>query len=112
MIIFALVSGLLGLGASLALRRDTDRARNLRETGGIVDERFALLSLPGFSLMLLGVGVLGLVVPGIDGFLGTFWGYLLAFLAAAIALFGLYMSILGLGKRPIPLFLQPAWMKK
>lgn len=110
-IIIALVSGVLGLILSLALRRDTERAHKLRDTGGIVDERFALLSIPGFSLILLGAGLLGLLVPGVGGWLGNFVGPVLMIVCGAVIVAGLYMSILGMGKGKIPEALKPKWMR-
>lgn len=110
-IIIAFVSGLLGLFASLALRRDTDAAAKLRNSTGLVDERFALLSLPGFSLILLGAGAFGLVAPGMGGWLGPVFGPVLAGLAIAIAMLGVYLSVLGMGKKPIPDFAKPRWMR-
>ncbi len=107
MILVALVAGVLGLVASWALRRPTKRARRAREAGGIADERMVLLSLPGVSLILLGVGLLGLVVPGIGGFLPVVVGVLLAIPCVAIAGFGIYLSFLGLTRGKIPEWLLP-----
>lgn len=107
MIVIALVGGILGLIASWALRRDTQKAQELRRSEGIADERMILLSLPGFSLILLGIALFGLIAPGIGGFLGNFFGIVLALLCAGIALFGLYLSVLGLTHLPIPPWLLP-----
>ncbi len=110
-ILLALVSGLLGLFISLALRRDTKRARDIREGGGLVDESFVLLSLPGFSLILLAAGVFGFLSPGIGGWLGDFWGYLVLGLLALVALGGFWLSALGLLGRPVPSWLAPKWYR-
>ena len=96
----------------MALRRNTERAANMRNSTGLVDERFALLSLPGFSMILLGAGAFGLIGPGIGGWLGPMFGPALAGLAVAVALFGIYLSVLGMGKAPIPDFVKPKWMRK
>lgn len=109
MILLAIFSGIFGIIASLALRRDTPGAAKLRAGGGVVDERFVLLSLPGFSLMLLAGGILGAIAPGIGGWLGNFWGPILAVALGAIMIFGLVISVMGLGKGPIPKFLRPKW---
>lgn len=111
MIVIALVAGILGLIASFALRRDTERAKQFRETGGIVDERFILLSLPGFSLVLVGSGAAGLLAPAIGGWLGNFWGPLLLVVCAAAVLLGFYMSIIGMTKGRIPQVFLPAWLR-
>ncbi len=107
MIMVALIIGALGLVASWALRRPTARAKSLRKSEGVADERMVLLSLPGFSLIMLGMGLVGIVAPGVGGFLGTFLGIALLIPCAAIAGFGLYLSILGLGKARIPQWLEP-----
>ncbi len=107
MIMVALIVGVLGLIASWALRRPTARAKNLRKSEGVADERMVLLSLPGISLIMLGMGLGGLIAPGVGGFMGTFLGVLLLIPCIAIVVFGLYLSFLGLGKSPIPQWLEP-----
>ena len=110
-IIIALVSGVLGLILSFALRRDTERAHKFRTTGGFVDERFVLLSLPGFSMMLVGAGFLGLLAPGVGGWLGNVVGWALMVACGAVVVAGLYLSVLGMGKGKIPEALKPEWMR-
>ncbi len=98
MIILALAGGLLGLFASLALR--TSQKPRTRE--GIADDRFIYLSLPGFSLFLLGIGVLGLALPGAGG--GATGALLVALsvLAAVTAVVGAVMSLWGLFSPTVP----------
>ena len=107
MILIALLAGVLGLAGSLALRRDTARARSLRNSKGLADERFSLLALPGVSLFLLGAGLLGLILPGIGGALGNVLGVLLAIPCVAIIGFGAYLAILGFGSGPAPSWAKP-----
>lgn len=108
MIAIALVGGLLGMVVSLLLRRNTDRARAIRGSGGPVDDRFAFLSMPGFSLILLGFGALGLAMPLADGFAGR----LLAALAVLVIAVGTLASLWGLFGRSVPSFALPLWMRR
>lgn len=107
MILIALLTGVLGVAGSLALRRNTARARSLRNSKGLADERFILLALPGVSLFLLGAGLLGLVLPGIGGALGNVLGVLLAIPCVALMGFGGYLAILGFGSGPAPNWVKP-----
>lgn len=107
MIVVALITGVLGLVVSWALRRPTTRAKRLRKGEGIADERMILLSLPGVSLILVGVGLAGLVAPGIGGFLGTVLGVLLIVPCLALIALGFYLSVLGMGKSRIPDWVLP-----
>lgn len=76
-----------------------------------MDERFVFLSLPGFSLLLLGGGALGLVLPGVGSALPTPWGQLLAVLAGLVAAGGLVLSVIGLfGPKP-PTWILPGWAR-
>lgn len=98
MIILALAAGILGLVVSAVLRRSTKPP-----TGGIVDDRFIYLSLPGFSLFLLGVGLLGLTVPLATHALG-----LVATVGAGlVAAVGAVLSVWGLFARSVPGWAKP-----
>lgn len=112
MIIVALTTGFLGLVISLALRRDTGKKRPWQEGQGLADEQFVFASLPGISLLLLGMGALGLIVPGVGGALGSVVGPLLAVLAAAVVLVGLVLSFYGMFARQLPAWLIPAWAQR
>ncbi len=112
MIIVALSAGLLGLILSLALRRDTGKKRFWQETQGVADQQFVFASLPGVSLLLLGMGALGLIVPGVGAALGDFVGPLLAVLAAAVVLAGLILSFYGMFARQLPGWLIPEWAQR
>ena len=103
MIVIALIAGALGVVLSLALRRDTTRARQVVQSGGVLDQRFVYVLLPGFSLLLVGMGGLGLVLPGVGGALGNFLGPLLAALCALVTL---------AGSGPAPNWALPAWVRK
>ena len=109
MVLIALVGGVLGLIVSWALRRDTKRARSLRNSKGVADERFVLLLLPGISLFLLGAGLLGVIVPGIGGALGTVGGILLAIPCLAVLGLGIFCAGLGMGSGPVPTWAKPKW---
>ncbi len=111
MIVIALSAGLLGLILSLALRRDTGKKRFWQENQGVADARFVFASLPGVSLLLLGMGALGLIVPGVGGALGSFVGPPLAVLAAAVVLAGLVLSFYGMFARQLPDWLLPTWVR-
>lgn len=111
MIVIALVAGALGIVLSLALRRDTSRVRQIINGGGIVDQRFAYVLVPGFSLLLLGMGGLGVVLPGVGGALGYFLGPLLAALCGIVALGGAVLSVFGLGSGPAPDWALPRWAR-
>lgn len=113
MIIFALVGGALGLIVSLALRRDTARARSLRTPGAFLDERFVFLSLPSFSFLLLGFGLLGLSTPLLGGgAAATLLGVVLGAGGGALALLGIAGSVWGLFSQTIPPFAFPKWMRR
>lgn len=112
MIVIALIAGALGVVLSLALRRDTTRARQVVQSGGVLDQRFVYVLLPGFSLLLVGMGGLGLVLPGVGGALGNFLGPLLAALCALVTLAGIVLAVLGLGSGPAPNWALPAWARK
>lgn len=107
MVYVALVVGVLaGLG-SLWLRRDSPSSRWWEHTRGIVDERFAFATLPGLSLLLLGVGVValaGLVGQGI-----LVW--LVAACGGLLALAGLALTFLGFGRGALPDWLLPSWRR-
>lgn len=107
MIVIALISGVLVAVVSLALRRDTARARGLRSSGGLVDDRFVFLSLPGFAMLLLGFGALGLAMPLGDSIVAV----LLRALAAGVAIIGGAASLWGLFARSVPRFARPRWMR-
>ncbi len=79
---------------------------------GLVDEKFVFMSLPGFSLLLLGAGGLGLVVPGIGGAFGSVLGPVLAILCGAVAVFGFVLSVWGLFATTTPQWTLPRWAKK
>lgn len=109
MIILALASGLLGLFASLALRRT--RPDKLPQ-GVIADERFLYLSLPGFSVFLLGIATLGLVLPGFGA--GGPWRIPLAvllILAVVAVAVGAIMSAWGLFGKTVPNWALPSWKR-
>lgn len=113
MIIIALAAGIIGTVISLALRRNTTRARSWETAGGLMDERFVYLTLPGFSLLMLGVGAVGLVQPltGGEGFSGII-GMILLAVVGAVALAGLVISVWGLFASSTPHWALPAWKKK
>ncbi len=83
----------------------------MRTSGGILDDRFVFMMLPGFSLLLLFSGLLGLIMPGVGGALGYF-GYLLAAACVAGLIFGVYLTFAGLGSSPVPEWALPKWAKK
>ncbi len=107
MVLISLVAGILGLAVSLAMRRNTARARSLRKSSGLADERFVLLLLPGISMFLLGAGILGLVLPGIGGAFSVPIGVLLAAPGVVLIGFGIFLAGAGLGSGPAPTWAKP-----
>lgn len=104
MIILALASGVVGLIVSAVLR-NPKYGESARQ--GVVDDRFIYLSLPGFSLFLIGIGVLGLTVPGSgSGGAGPVL-LILSVLAAAVTILGAIMSVWGLFGRTVPKWATP-----
>ncbi len=111
-ILIALVAGALGLVVSLALRRNTKRARSWEKTQGIADQQFVFALLPGVSLVLLGMGGLGLVLPGLGTALNPVLGPTLAVIAGTVALAGVVLSFYGLFVKNLPQWLLPTWAQK
>jgi len=108
MVYVALVVGVLAGAGSLWLRRDSPSSRWWEHSNGIVDERFVFATLPGLSLLLLGVGVAalsGLAGPGV-----LVW--LIAAVGIVLALAGLALSFLGFGRGALPDWLLPAWRRR
>ncbi len=104
MIVLALAGGLVGLVASLVLRVPK-RRQAARE--GVVDDRFAYLSLPGFSLFLIGIGLLGLTLPGSGaGGVGPLL-LIVSVLAGIMAAFGALLSMWGLFGKTVPRWALP-----
>lgn len=113
MIVIAFVGGLLGAAISLALRRDTERARALRKPGSFTDDKFAFLSLPSFSLLLLGFGVIGLAGPLFGGSASsTIVAVTLMAAGALAAAVGAAGSLWGLFGSNVPQFALPKWMRR
>ena len=105
MIILALASGLLGLAASVFLRRSN---RSGSGRGGVADDRFVYLSLPGFSLFLLGAGGLGLLLPAASAGGRVHLLILLGIVvAAASLLIGAVLSLWGLFAKSVPKWALP-----
>lgn len=104
MIVIALAAGVLGLITSFALRRSSYTP----PAGGLVDEKFIYLSLPGFSLLLLGAAAVGLAMPlvggpGLPGVLGT----AAAVLGGVVAGVGFVFSGWGLFGASLPDWAKP-----
>lgn len=108
MVFVALTVGLLAGGASLWLRADTPSSRWWEHSRGIVDERFAFATLPGLSLLLLGVGVLALAGLALQGVM--FW--VVALCGTVVALAGLVLTLLGFGRGALPEWLLPGWRRR
>lgn len=104
MIILAFASGLLGLIASAVLRARAGSGK----TEGVADDRFTYLSLPGFSLFLLGVAGLGLLLPAMN--IGGTWQPIIwvGVVAAAVAsIAGAVFSLWGLFAKTVPTWALP-----
>lgn len=108
MVYVALVVGILAGVGSLWLRKDSPSSRWWEHSTGIIDERFAFATLPGLSLVLLGVAVLALA--GLAGSGPLLW--LVAACGALLALAGLALTFLGFGRGALPDWLLPAWRRR
>lgn len=108
MIILAFAGGILGLIVSLSLRRNTPKARQWENTNGILDESFVYMSLPGFSLLMLGLGFAGFTVPLIGGNL-SWLGVIGALIGGATAAAGAVLTFWGLFTNKVPTWALPRW---
>lgn len=108
MVYVALVVGVLAGVGSLWLRVDSPASRWWEHSEGIVDERFAFATLPGLSLLLLGVGVLALA--GLAGQGVLLW--VVAALGAVTTLAGVVLTVLGFGGGHLPDRLLPRWRRR
>ncbi|MDO5034747.1 MAG: hypothetical protein Q4E01_05105 [Actinomycetaceae bacterium] len=106
MFIVALVIALLSLAASLWLRQDTPSSRAWETQDGLVDERFAFVFLPSFTLLLFGLGMVGM-----SGMFETFSLPVKLLFAVGLVATGVggLGSLVGLFSNRYPLWLLPKW---
>lgn len=103
----ALGVGIASLVITIMLRKGTPAARSWMEAGGIVDERFGLIFMPGFTLLLLGLGLLPhyLLVPAA-------LAYVYMVVCAVIGAVGFILMIWGVIPLPYPQWFLPAWRRQ
>lgn len=102
----SLVVGFAALILSIMFRKGTPAARNWLQTDGIVDERFALLFIPGFAALLLGMGLSPhyALFPRV---LHTPW----IVLCGIVALAGLVTMVWGITHIDYPEKIEPQWLR-
>ena len=103
-ILLAIVTGV----AALLLRRDTPRSRHWETQEGLIDERFAFVFLPGFSIALFGLSFLAAGHLSAD--IHVLSVVLLA-IGAIVTLVGAIASLIGLFGARYPEFLIPHWRR-
>lgn len=106
MFILALLLGALALVGSIWLRRDTPSSRNWETQNGIIDERFAFVFLPSFTILLFGLAFIGMAGLFEDLTLGPKLLLGLGILMAGIGTIG---SLWGLFSRKSPEWMIPQW---
>ncbi|WP_297556639.1 hypothetical protein [uncultured Actinomyces sp.] len=106
MTIIAFVLGLAALIATLWLRKDTPSSRAWETENGIVDERFAFVFLPSFTILLFGLGIIGLSGLFSELSAGVRLLFILGCLLSAVGTFG---TVAGLFSNKYPLWLLPKW---
>mgnify|MGYP002735218488 CR=1 FL=1 len=106
MFILAFLLGLLALVGTIWLRRDTPSSRSWETEEGMIDERFAFVFLPSFTLLLFGLGIIG--VSGLfQDLSGPVW--ILFILGIVMAGVGGFGSLIGLFSSRYPEWLLPQW---
>ena len=106
MTIIAFVLGLAALIATVWLRKDTPSSRAWETEDGIVDERFAFVFLPSFTVLLFCLGVIGL-----SGLFNELTGgvWVLFILGCLLSAVGAVGTVVGLFSNKYPLWLLPKW---
>ncbi|MDO5048642.1 MAG: hypothetical protein Q4D87_02000 [Actinomycetaceae bacterium] len=106
MFILAFLLGVVALAGTLWLRRDTPSSRSWETQQGLIDERFAFVFLPSFTVLLFGLGIIG-----ISGLFEDFTIPVIILFAVGVILTGIGTlgSIIGLFSKRYPLWLLPQW---
>lgn len=106
MFILAFLLGLLALAGTIWLRTDTPSSRSWETEEGIIDERFAFVFLPSFTLLLFGLGIIG-----VSGLFPEFtWPIKILFgIGIIMSGIGAVGSLIGLFSSRYPEWLLPQW---
>ncbi|MDO5729365.1 MAG: hypothetical protein Q4P71_07055 [Actinomycetaceae bacterium] len=109
MFFLALALAIVTASGALYLRRDTPSSRAWEKQNGIIDERFAFVFLPSFSLTLFGLALMS--ASGLSHDHPLVSGLLLS-LGLPFTLIGSVGAITGLFGTRYPEWLIPRWRRE